>query len=80
MALDKIIRPRDQKAGANAVAKGVASQLPAHELVVWQVLIEGVHHPVAERPGVRTLPVGLKSVRLGVANDIEPMLRPAFAE
>ena len=35
LALDKIIRPRDQKAGADAAAKGVASQLPAHELVVW---------------------------------------------
>ena len=80
LALDEIVRPRDEKAGAGAAAKGVAGQLPAHELVVRQVVIEGVHHPVAERPGVRSLPVGLESVSLGVANDIEPMLRPAFAE
>ena len=80
LALDEIVRPRDEKAGADATAKGVPGQLPAHEPVVRQIEVQRVHHPVAERPGVGPLAVDLESVRLGVANDVEPMLRPALTE
>ena len=80
LAFDEVVRPRDEKAGADAVAEGVPGQLRLNEPVIRQVAVECVDHPVAERPGVGPLPVGLEAVRLAVPDDVEPMLRPPLAE
>ena len=80
LALDEIVWSCDEETGANAAAKGIPGQLLAHELVVRQVVVEGVHHPVTVWPGIRAFPVGLETVCFGVANNIQPMLRPALTE
>ena len=60
----------------------VRGDLQAHELVIGQVLIEGVHHPVTIGVGVRVAAFFLEYVtlRVGVAGDVEPVAGPAFAK
>ena len=60
----------------------VGGDLQAQELVVRQILVEGVHHPVAVSVGVRVAPFFQEHVtlRVGVAGDVEPVAGPAFAE
>ena len=60
----------------------VGGDLQAQELVVRQVLVEGVHHPVAVGVGVGVAALLLEDVafRVGVAGDIEPVPGPALAK
>ena len=60
----------------------VGRELQAEELVVRQVVVEGLHHPVAIGIGVGIAAFFLEDIalRVGVAGDVEPVAAPAFAE
>ena len=58
----------------------VARELFGDELVVGKVCVEGADDVVAIGPGVFAVEVGFGAVGFGPADDIEPMLGPAFAE
>ena len=60
----------------------VGRDLEPQELVVRQILVERIHHPVAVGVGVRVATFLLEDIafRVGVARDVEPVAGPAFAE
>ena len=60
----------------------VGGDLQAEELVVGQVVVEGLHDPVAIGIGIRIAAFFLEDValRVGIAGDVEPVTAPAFAE
>ena len=57
----------------------IAGQLLDDELVIRQIAIEGVDHPVAIAPGVGPTSVFLITVAVGIACQVEPVSAPAFA-
>ena len=57
----------------------VAGELLADELVVGQVAVEGVDHPVAVAVHLRDRVVGVVAGGVGVADDVEPVPAPALA-
>ena len=57
----------------------VAGELLAHELVVRLVGVQALDDVVAVGPGVRPQCVLVVAVALGVAHQVEPVLRPALA-
>ncbi len=57
----------------------VAGQLLADEPVVGQVVVEGADHVVAILVGVGAEAVLLEAFGFAVADDVEPVLGPAFA-
>ena len=57
----------------------VAGELLADEAVVGQVVVEGANHVVAIPVGVGAEAVFLEAFGFAVADDVEPVLRPAFA-
>ena len=69
----------DQKARRRVFAERIANDLFADELIVGRVLVEGANDVIAIWPRVRTLGVDLEAVRVRVAHDIQPVLRPTFA-
>ena len=78
---------QEAQGGEIAVVLGVLDELirgdlQAQELIVGQVLVEGVHDPVAVGVGVRVATLFLEDVtlRVGVARDVQPVAAPAFAE
>ena len=58
----------------------VAGNLPADELVVRHVLIEGLDQEIAVMIGVRPVVVLLVAVRLGKPGHVHPVPCPALAE
>ena len=60
----------------------VGGELQAEELVVGQVVVEGLHHPVAIGVSIRIAAFFQEDIalRVGVAGDVEPVTAPAFAE
>ena len=58
----------------------IAGDLLLHEAIVGQVGVEGADEVVAVAPGVRIEVVVLGAVSLGVAREVHPVPRPAFAE
>ena len=50
------------------------------ELIVRGVVVKGTNHVVAVKPGIFAVEVGFGAVCFGPADDVEPMLRPAFSE
>ena len=56
----------------------VASDLLSNELVVWQIVIEGLHDPIAVTPDIWNRKVKLMAAGLAVANHIQPMPRETF--
>ncbi len=60
------------------IGQHVAGNLLDDELVVGQVAVEGVDHPVAIEPDLPRL-VFLKAVGVGIAGGIEPEARPALS-
>ncbi len=78
------VRPAEQKAGGHgrrriAGLEQIAGQLQADELVVGQVAVQRVDHPVAIAPGIGSQQVVFESVRLGKPGQVEPMLGIALA-
>ena len=61
--------------GRDLVAGDLLDQEPVERLVA----VEGVDDVVAESPGVGDVAVVLEALGLGVADDVEPVLRPALA-
>ena len=57
----------------------VAGELLPNEPVVRQVGVERADDVIAIFVGIRPVVVGLEAIGLGVPNEIEPVLRPAFA-
>ena len=74
------MRSAHEKAGGLPAPQRVTRQLLAHKLVVRQVIVEGAHHIVAVHPRHLAVKIRLGTIRLRPANDIQPMLRPAFAK
>ena len=68
-------RPSD----APRLGEQVAGDVLGEEPVVGQVGVEGADDVVAVAPGVGDLVVELVAVRLGVADQIEPVPAPALA-
>ena len=58
----------------------IARNLLDDELIVGQVPVEGVNHPIAIAPGEGKGGVARPSGGFAVAGNIEPMASPAFAE
>ena len=72
------VERRRQKLVDGRIGEHVAGDLFDRELVVRQIAVEGVDHPVAILPDGPRLILGI-AVRVGVASQIEPHRRPAFA-
>ena len=69
----------DEEPGGRINTQGVSGKLLKEKAIVGQVAVEGVDHPVAIRPGMLAECVVFIAPRVGVADDVEPVLRPAFA-
>ena len=78
-ALDDVHRATHQEPRGHVHAQRVPGNLLADEAVVGLVGIESVDDVVAEAPSAQALSVGLKTIALGKADDIEPMPSPAFS-
>ena len=72
-------RGRDEEAGRGVLSERVADDLFLDEPVVGRVLIEGTDDVITVGPGVRPLGVHLEPVRVGIPDDIEPVLAPSFS-
>ena len=57
----------------------IAGDLFADELVVWQISVERVDHPVSISPGIRNRMIGVLAGGVGITNNIQPMSAPVFA-
>ena len=57
----------------------VARNVLTNELIVRNVFIEGADHVVAIAPRLPFVVVVLMTIRFGIANEIEPVPRPAFS-
>ena len=57
----------------------VTRQLLLDETVVRLVLIEALNHVVAIAPDIGPRFIGFEALAIGIARQIEPMARPAFA-
>ena len=60
------------------IGQEVARELPDAELVVRHVRVQGLHDPVAVGPD-RAGAILLEAVGVGVAGEVQPAARPAFA-
>ncbi len=79
LALHLVAGPRHEEARGRVLSHRVPRQLLEDEAVVGQVLVEGANDPVPVVVRGRTRGVHLEAVRLGVLDDVEPVLRPAFS-
>ena len=72
----------EKAGGHNVVLRGVrqkiARELLGDELIVRQILIECLHHPIAVEPHVACL-VFLKAVGISIARGVEPVATPLLA-
>src|SRR5437762_2750309 len=57
----------------------ITSQLFEQEAVEGRVVVERLDHVIAITPGAGTKAIILEALRFGIADDIEPVPRPAFA-
>ena len=69
----------DPPVAVPATIEQVSRELFADELVVRQVTIEGVDHPVAVLDHLRDRIVRVVARRVGVPHNVEPMSSPAFS-
>ena len=69
----------DEKSRRRILPQRIADKLLADEAIVGRVVVKRADHVIAIRPRVRPLRVHLEAMRVRIAHDIEPMLRPAFA-
>ena len=84
VAGDNLARTAAAEAGGDqglgiAGAQLVPGELEGEELVVGQVVVEGLDHPIAIAPGVGPFGVEFEAVGVGVVGQIEPVLRPSLA-
>src|SRR4030095_550226 len=56
----------------------VAGELLSHELIVRHVIVQRPDDPIAIRPRGGAIGILIVAVALGVADEIEPVLRPAL--
>ena len=57
----------------------VTGELPAHEGVEREIVVQCADDEVAETVSVRPVVVAFHAIAIGVARDVEPVPRPAFA-
>jgi hypothetical protein len=69
----------ERRRGWRGVGEFVAGDLLADEPVVGEIGVEGAHDVIAVAPGVAALVVVGETAAVGVAHDVEPVLRHAFA-
>ena len=70
--------PSGHAAGIGRLRQQVASDLLDEKLVIGQVAIEGVDHPISVRPDKPGL-VLFETIGVGIASRIQPMSSPAFS-
>ncbi len=63
-----------------ALPNGIAGYLVKQKLIVRLVVVEGLYHVITINPGVLAIHVAFTAVGFRPANDIQPVLRPAFAK
>ena len=73
------VEPGGDEGGRVVGGDLVAGELEPDEPVVGHVAVQGVDDPVAIPPGVGPGLVELEAVGVGVARQVEPVLRPAHA-
>ena len=79
MARPRAVKPgRYQRLGAGR-EEFVAGHLLPHEAVIGLVGVERSDHIVAIAPAVLPVAVALEAVRVGEADYVQPLLRPALA-
>ena len=73
-----------RQVGAGGVQPGrvekVAGDLLADELVVGEIGVEAVDHPIAVAPGIGNGEIELVATRLAIADDVEPVAGKPLAE
>ena len=78
-----VVRPGDQEADSRGpFAPGlqhIPGQLHPGKLVIGQVIVESLDHPVPVGPGVAPGLVVFKTVALTVARHVQPVSRPTFS-
>ena len=70
--------PSGHAAGIGRLRQQVASDLLDEKLVIGQIAIEGVDHPISVRPDKPRL-VLFETIGVGIASRIQPMSSPAFS-
>ena len=70
--------PSGHAAGIGRLGQQVTSDLLDEKLVIGQVAIEGVDHPISVRPDKPGL-VLFETIGVGIASRIQPMSSPAFS-
>ena len=80
-AFDDIKRPGDQesRAGIGTRTEDVPGNLLPDELIVGLVRVERLDDVVAIRMRIAPFAIRLETIRVGVADDVQPVTRPAFA-
>ena len=73
----RFVRPRQRI--EPRMRQQVASNLLAHELIVGQIGVERLEHPIAVAPGIGDRQIEFVAPRFGIAHHIEPMAGEAFA-
>ena len=69
----------DEEAGGGILTHRIANELLFDEAIIRCVVIESMDDVVAIRPRIGPLRVHFKTVRVGVAHHIQPVLRPPLA-
>ena len=84
IAVVVFVDPVSEEAGGDKCSRVigeefVASELFLEEAVVWLVLIERLDDVIAVSPGIGSIEVSAIAIGVGIADEIEPVSRPAFA-
>ena len=56
----------------------IPSDLFADKLIIWQIFIERINHPVSISPRIRNWMIGVFAGGVGITNNIQPMPAPVF--
>jgi hypothetical protein len=75
---EAVVTRRDE-VGDGRLGSFVAGELRRDELAIRHVAVQGVDDPVAVAPYERLLAIAFVAIGLGVAHEIEPVLRPPHA-
>ena len=73
------VRAGEEEAGGGFVPHHISRDLMLHEGIKRHVTVERVDDPVAVLPRMLALSIVLKSIRVRIAREIKPPLRPVFA-
>ena len=69
----------DKEAGGCVFGEDITGELLKDEAVPRSVFIEGADDIIAVGPGIFAGGIHFEAMRIGIANDVQPVLSPAFA-